>query len=115
MKHKKCFFFVYLWYNKMGDFMKQIRAAFIMLVIIIAGIFGYSFYSREKLKKEKIYNENERLAKKAEIQNCYSKYVKTNDLVNLYEVPNKHKRKKVGDNWIELDDFELWTDEYFVK
>ena len=54
MKHKKCFFFVYLWYNKMGDFMKQIRAAFIMLVIIIAGIFGYSFYSREKLKKEKI-------------------------------------------------------------
>ena len=37
------------------------------------------------------------------------------DLVNLCEVHKKHKRKKVGDKWIELEDFELWTDEYFVK
>ena len=104
MKHKKCFFFVYLWYNKMGDFMKQIRATFIILVIIIAGIFGYSFYSREKLKKEKIYNENERLAKKAEIQNCYSKYVKTNDLVNLYDA-NGNIIGKVNDELEFFADF----------
>ena len=37
------------------------------------------------------------------------------DLVNLCEVHKKHKRKKVGDKWVELEDFELWTDEYFVK
>lgn len=37
------------------------------------------------------------------------------DLVNLCKVHKKHKRKKVGDEWVELDDFELWTDEYFVK
>ena len=37
------------------------------------------------------------------------------DLVNLCKIHKKHKRKKVGDEWVELDDFELWTDEYFVK
>ena len=37
------------------------------------------------------------------------------DLVNLCKVHKKHKRKKVGDEWVELDDYELWTDEYFVK
>lgn len=37
------------------------------------------------------------------------------DLVNLCEVHKKHKRKNVDGKWIELDDFELWTDEYFVK
>lgn len=37
------------------------------------------------------------------------------DLVNLCEVHKKHKRKKVGDNWVELEDWELWADEYFVK
>ena len=37
------------------------------------------------------------------------------DLVNLCEVHKKHKRKKVNDKWVELDDYELWTDEYFVK
>ena len=113
MKHKKCFFFVYLWYNKMGDFMKQIRATFIILVIIIAGIFWYSFYSREKLKKEKIYNENERLAKKAEIQNCYSKYVKTNDLVNLYDA-NGNIIGKVNDE-LELDETEIDENTKYFK
>ena len=37
------------------------------------------------------------------------------DLVNLCEVHKKHKRKNVNGKWIELEDFELWTDEYFVK
>ena len=37
------------------------------------------------------------------------------DLVNLCKVHKKHKRKKVEDKWVELEDFELWTDEYFVK
>ena len=37
------------------------------------------------------------------------------DLVNLCEVHKKHKRKNVDGKWIELEDFELWTDEYFVK
>ena len=37
------------------------------------------------------------------------------DLVNLCEVHKKHKRKNVEGKWIELEDFELWTDEYFVK
>ena len=37
------------------------------------------------------------------------------DLVNLCKIHKKHKRKKVGDEWVELDDFELWSDEYFVK
>ena len=37
------------------------------------------------------------------------------DLVNLCEVHKKHKRKKVGDTWVELEDWELWADEYFVK
>ena len=37
------------------------------------------------------------------------------DLVNLCEVHKKHKRKKVEDKWVELDEYELWTDEYFVK
>lgn len=37
------------------------------------------------------------------------------DLVNLCEVYKKHKRKNVDGKWIELEDFELWTDEYFVK
>ena len=37
------------------------------------------------------------------------------DLVNLCEVHNKYKRKNVEGKWIELEDFELWTDEYFVK
>ena len=37
------------------------------------------------------------------------------DLVNLCEVHKKHKKKNVEGKWIELDDFELWTDEYFVK
>ena len=37
------------------------------------------------------------------------------DLVNLCEIHKKHKRKNVEGKWIELDDFELWTDEYIVK
>ena len=37
------------------------------------------------------------------------------DLVNLCEVHKKHKRKNVDGKWIESEDFELWTDEYFVK
>ena len=37
------------------------------------------------------------------------------DLVNLCKIHKKHKRKKVDDKWIELDEYELWTDEYFVK
>ena len=37
------------------------------------------------------------------------------DLVNLCEVHKKHKRKNVEGKWVELDDYELWTDEYFVK
>ena len=37
------------------------------------------------------------------------------DLVNLCEVHKKHKRKNVEGKWIELEDFELWADEYFVK
>lgn len=37
------------------------------------------------------------------------------DLVNLCKVHKKHKRKNVEGKWIELEDFELWTDEYFVK
>ena len=37
------------------------------------------------------------------------------DLVNLCKVHKKHKRKKVGDTWVELEDWELWADEYFVK
>ena len=35
-----------------------------------------------------------------------------------YEVAENNKvsvRKKVDDKWIELDEYELWTDEYFVK
>ena len=37
------------------------------------------------------------------------------DLVNLCEVHKKHKRKNVEGKWIELEDWELWADEYFVK
>ena len=37
------------------------------------------------------------------------------DLVNLCKVHKKHKRKKVDGEWVELEDFELWSDEYFVK
>ena len=37
------------------------------------------------------------------------------DLVNLCKIHKKHKRKKVGDTWVELEDWELWADEYFVK
>ena len=37
------------------------------------------------------------------------------DLVNLCKIHKKHKRKKVGDDWVELEDWELWADEYFVK
>lgn len=37
------------------------------------------------------------------------------DLVNLCKIHKKHKRKNVEGKWIELEDFELWTDEYFVK
>ena len=41
--------------------------------------------------------------------------LKKGDLVNLCEVHKKHKRKNIEGKWIELEDFELWTDEYFVK
>ena len=37
------------------------------------------------------------------------------DLVNLCEVHKKHKRKNVDGKWIELEDWELWADEYFIK
>ena len=37
------------------------------------------------------------------------------DLVNLCKIHKKHKRKNVDGKWIELDEYELWTDEYFVK
>ena len=37
------------------------------------------------------------------------------ELVNLCEVHKKHKRKNVEGKWIELEDWELWADEYFVK
>lgn len=37
------------------------------------------------------------------------------DLVNLCKIHKKHKRKNVDGKWVELEDYELWTDEYFVK
>ena len=37
------------------------------------------------------------------------------DLVNLCKIHKKHKRKNINGEWVELEDWELWADEYFVK
>lgn len=35
------------------------------------------------------------------------------DIIYLYETSKKHKRKKVNDEWIELEEFELWANSYW--
>lgn len=39
--------------------------------------------------------------------------IKEGDVVYLDEMSRKHKKKKVGDEWIKLEEFELWCSEYW--
>lgn len=39
--------------------------------------------------------------------------IKEGDVIYLDNVSRKNKRKKVGEDWIEIDEFELWTKEYW--
>ena len=51
-------------------------------------------------------------------RNKKEKYIISTDNGNGYKIvglSKKHKRKNVDGEWVELEDFELWTDEYFVK
>ena len=95
--------------------MKKILYILIPILFILGGIFGFMYYKNEEDKKEKARLEEERKNKIEEIVSYYSTYVKTNDLVTLYNANGEEIGKVNTELELEAEDIDENTKYFKVK
>lgn len=95
--------------------MKKVMSIAISIILLIVGIAGFMYYKKEEDKKEKAKVEEERKNKIADITSHYGIYVKTNDLVTIYNENEKEIGKANTEFEIEEQEIDENTKYFKVK
>lgn len=93
--------------------MKKMLYVIVPIILIISFIGGFLYYKNEQDKKEKARIERERKEKIEEITSYYGNYVKTNDLIVLYN-STEEEIGKINTE-LELEEIEINENTKYFK